>query len=235
MNRILIAVAVAGSDTTPPESSDPVLGHVEVVAEYGSEIVVRAVPADGASFYGWFSAGDAMVSDRMFETFDIGVVDGVQAVLIIAGAVSAADGLHIDVGLPGAGVMACDAVEGHGSAAGGDDVFGIDLREGAEDHVGQPLGGGLPVKGGSRFAGADDGSGLRLHLDAVKEAGVGRDRLIQQAFDGVVDRGQKGAPYAVVGARHLGMASREVKEDPVSVYGELYADLKIPVSASVVV
>ena len=90
MNRILIAVAVAvlaviggyavvsnlgdgegagsgvsGSDTAPPESSDPVLGHVEVVAEYGSEIVVRAVPADGASFYGWFS-GDAMVSDRMF-------------------------------------------------------------------------------------------------------------------------------------------------------------------------
>lgn len=104
MNRILIAVAVAvlaviggyaivsnlgdgegagsgvsGSDTAPPESSDPVLGHVEVVAEYGNEIVVRAVPADGASFYGWFS-GDAMVSDRMFETFDIGAVDGVEAV-----------------------------------------------------------------------------------------------------------------------------------------------------------
>lgn len=104
MNRILITVAVAvlaviggyavvsnlgdgegagsgvsGSDTAPPESSDPVLGHVEVVAEYSSEIVVRAVPADGASFYGWFS-GDAMVSDRMFETFDIGAVDGVEAV-----------------------------------------------------------------------------------------------------------------------------------------------------------
>lgn len=104
MNRILIAIAVAvlavisgyavvtnlgdgegadsgvsGLDTTPPGSSDLALGHVEVVAEYGTEIVVKAVPADGASLYGWFF-GDVMISDRMFEIFDVETIEGIEAV-----------------------------------------------------------------------------------------------------------------------------------------------------------
>lgn len=104
MNRILIAVAVvalaviggyaivtnlgdgdgtgsgvSGSDTTPPGSSDLALGRVEIVAEYGTEIVVKAIPADGASLYGWF-CGDVMISDRMFEIFDVETIEGIEAV-----------------------------------------------------------------------------------------------------------------------------------------------------------
>lgn len=70
---------VIGTDVTPPASSDPDLGHVEVVAEYGTQITVRAVPDEGMSFYGWFRDG-TMISDRMIETFPEDSVGSVEAV-----------------------------------------------------------------------------------------------------------------------------------------------------------
>lgn len=72
-------IDVSGTDVTPPESSDISLGHVEIVADYGSELTVRAVPEDGMSFYGWFDDG-TMVSDRMIETFPTDSVESIEAV-----------------------------------------------------------------------------------------------------------------------------------------------------------
>ena len=70
---------VSGTDVTPPSSNDADMGHAAIVAEYGTQITVRAVPDTGMSFYGWFEDG-TLISDRMIETFPKESVDSIEAV-----------------------------------------------------------------------------------------------------------------------------------------------------------
>ena len=109
-------------------------------------------------------------------------LNGIQSVLIVTGAVSAADGFHINVRLSGAGILSGDAEEGNRTAAGSDHILRIDLGEGTEDHIGKTLGGCLTVEAGRRLAGTYEGAGIADDLDAVEEAGVGGDRFVQQAL-----------------------------------------------------
>ena len=97
-------------------------------------------------------------------------LNGVETVLVVPGAGSAAYGFYIDIRLICSAVFSGEGEERDGAVSGGDHHLRIHLGESAEDDVGDTLRGRFSVAYGSRFGRPDQTSRFGLDLDAVKEA-----------------------------------------------------------------
>ena len=134
------------------------------------------VDLDGEAHFQFFHGGIHGVGDAC--------LDGVDAVLVGAGAHATAEGLVADIALAGAGVQAAEDEDGGGALGAGEGALGVALGDGAENEVGDAV--------GHLVVGVDDGSGREDvddaalggdDMDGAPSAGIGGNEVV-----GVDDR-----------------------------------------------